>query len=93
MGSEAEDAMKKPLQRYVAVFSKGREMAEMKIEAKSDRGAVRIAARYRFRDVGYLRPDLRLESVLRFNPASGAWEGLRALEVEVAKINRHRRAA
>ena len=77
--------MKKPIQRYACMFRKGREFASMDIDARSDRGAVRIARSYQYRDVGYLTPELHLEQVLRFNPATGAFEGQRGLEVLLAQ--------
>lgn len=80
--------MGKPTHRYTCLFSKGREMASMKIEARSDRGAARIAAGYQYRDVGYLTPRLKLENILRFNPATGAFEGRRDLEALVARVKR-----
>ena len=85
--------MSKPVQRYVATYRKGREMAEMTLEAKSDRGAARIAASFQYRDIGYYTPFLKLENILRFNPASGAFEGQRNLETLVERIPGKRRIA
>lgn len=83
--------MKPPIRRYMAIFAKGREMAQVSIEARSDRAAARIASRMRFRDVGYLTPVVRLESLLRYQ--HGAWHGERGLNALVERENLRRRAA
>jgi len=80
--------MRRPAQRYMAIFSKGREMAQMSFEARSDRGAARIAASFRYRDVGYLRPELDLESLLRFDAKQNAWLGFRHLDHLVNDLRR-----
>lgn len=84
--------MKPPIQRYMAIFAKGREMAQVSIEARSDRAAARIAASMRYRDVGFLTPVLKLDSLLRY--VHGAWHGERGLDELVEReIRRERRAA
>lgn len=84
--------MRKPVQRYTCLFRKGREYASMKIEAKSDRAALRIAEGYQYKSIGYLLPELKLEQILRFDPAHGAFVGQRSLETLMAN-RKIRRAA
>lgn len=83
--------MKPPIHRYMAIFAKGREMAQMSIEARSDRAAARIAGKMRYRDVGYLTPVVRIESLLRY--VQGAWHGERGLDELIERENQRRRAA